>query len=145
MEHLSLSAPGLLFPAISLVMLAYTNRFLGLASVARNLTAQYRREPDPATEAQVATLRQRVALTKHMQTMGVSSLSLCVACMFVLFFDLQDLARVLFSGAMLLLLGSLAVSLRENQLSVQALDIEIARALGAAGSGGRDDGGDVVR
>ena len=129
MADMSLNAPGLLFPAVTLVMLAYTNRFLGLASVARNLAAQYRREPDAATEAQVATLQRRIALTKHMQTLGVLSLALCVACLFVLFYDLQPLARWLFSAALVSLLASLVVCLRENQLSVAALDIEIARAL----------------
>src|SRR3954447_26636203 len=101
MENLTFSAPGLLFPAISLLMLAYTNRFLGLASVARALIAKQREAPDAATEAQIVSLRHRVALTRAMQTVGVLSLALCVACLFVLFVEQQMVARLLFSSALL--------------------------------------------
>lgn len=126
MENLSFGAPGLLFPAISLLMLAYTNRFLGLASVARTLIASYRQNHDEGTRAQIVSLRRRLLLTRHMQALGVISLSACVACLLVLFFDLQLLARCLFSAALLLMLSSLLVSLREIYLSVHALEIEIA-------------------
>jgi hypothetical protein len=41
MNQLSLTTPALLFSAISLLLLAYTNRFLAYASVVRNLHARY--------------------------------------------------------------------------------------------------------
>lgn len=136
MEDLTFGEPGLLFPAISLLMLAYTNRFLGLASVARALLAKYQQAPSSATGAQVASLRRRIKLTQAMQALGVLSLSLCVACLFMLFLDQQMIARVLFSGALVLMLSSLAVSLREIQLSVQALEIELESSLSLAARAG---------
>ncbi|MFT3924226.1 MAG: DUF2721 domain-containing protein [Myxococcales bacterium] len=110
-------------------MLAYTNRFLGLAGVVRNLIAKYREHHDAPTAAQVASLRHRLHLTRRMQALGVLSLSLCVACLFALFFDAQLIGRCLFSGALLLMLSSLVLSLHEITLSVHALEIEISSVL----------------
>jgi hypothetical protein len=129
MENLTISAPGLLFPAISLLMLAYTNRFLGLAGVVRALIAKYRDTPDAALVAQVASLRRRLHLTRQMQALGVLSLSLCVACLFALFLDAQLLGRWLFSSALVFMLSSLVLSLREIYLSVHALELEMASVL----------------
>ncbi|MFM2416789.1 MAG: hypothetical protein RL385_1512 [Pseudomonadota bacterium] len=129
MEALSFGAPGLLFPAISLLMLAFTNRFLGLAGVARGLIAKFHEEPSPAVAAQIRSLRQRIRLTRTMQALGVLSLALCVACLYALFLALQLLAGALFAGALMLMLASLLVSLREIFLSVNALEIEMASVL----------------
>lgn len=130
MENLTFSVPGLLFPAISLLMLAYTNRFLGLASVARSLVAKYRDTHDQPTQSQILSLRRRLLLTRNTQALGVLSLSSCVACMFVLFIGEQLIARWLFSGALVLMVASLVVSLIEIHLSVQAIEIEISSATG---------------
>jgi hypothetical protein len=129
MELLTYSAPGLLFPAISLLMLAFTNRFLGLASVARNLIAKYHEAPSAAVAAQIRSLRRRIRLTRTMQALGIVSLALCVACLYALFLDLQTLGRSMFSAALLLMLSSLVVSLREIYLSVHALEIEMSSVL----------------
>jgi hypothetical protein len=74
MTSLPLSTPSLLFPAISLLMLAYTNRFLGLASVVRKLHETWRTTQEPLLLAQIQSLRRRIQIIKHMQTMGVLSL-----------------------------------------------------------------------
>jgi hypothetical protein len=126
MQNLTFSEPGLLFPAISLLMLAYTNRFLGLASVARALVTKYRDTHDETTGAQIVSLRRRLLLTRHTQTLGVLSLSSCVGCIFSLFIGTQAPARVLFSGALVLMVASLIVSLAEIHLSVHAIDLEIS-------------------
>lgn len=44
--EISLTTPALLFPAISLLLLAYTNRFLTLAGLIRNLYKLYKEQPD---------------------------------------------------------------------------------------------------
>src|SRR5262245_42108692 len=113
MENLTFRAPGLLFPAISLLTLAYTNCFLGLAGAVRALRNKYRVAPDARTAAQVASLRRRLHMTRQMQTLGVVSLSLCVACLFALFLGAELLGRWLFSGALVFMLSSLVISLRE--------------------------------
>lgn len=122
MENLSYSVPGLLFPAISLLMLAYTNRFLGLASVARHLVERQGAEADPSVQFQIRNLRARIQLIRHAQTMGIMSLTLCTVSLFLLFVGEQLLAQLAFGAALLLMLVSLGLSLREIHLSARALD-----------------------
>jgi hypothetical protein len=87
LPDLPLSAPSLLFPAISLLMLAYTNRFWGLATVVRGLHASWQSTQEPMLLAQIQSLRKRIQTIKHMQTLGVLSLMLCVLSMAFLFFE----------------------------------------------------------
>lgn len=129
MSPLSYNTPGLLFPAISLLMLAYTNRFLGLASLARHLIARYREAPDARLRLQVDNLRERLSLLRQTQALGVLSLLVCTASLFALLFDRQIEACVLFAGALILMLVSLGVSLREIHLSVRALNVELDAVL----------------
>lgn len=125
MSDLSFGTAGLLFPAISLLMLAYTNRFLGLTSAARSLAARYRQTPDASLARQVKSLRERLGLVRHTQALGVLSLFLCTVCIGCLLIDSQLSARFAFTGALLLMLASLAISLREIHLSVRAIQIEL--------------------
>lgn len=83
--EINLTTPALLFPAISLILLAYTNRFLGLATVIRNLRDRYDDKHDPLISKQIDSLRHRVVLIRNMQLFGASSLLLCIVCMGVLF------------------------------------------------------------
>ncbi len=124
--ELGLTTPALLFPAISLLLLAYTNRFLTLANLIRDLHAKYRANPDQILLWQLRSLRYRVQLIKHMQGFGVASLLLCVVSMFVLFVDWQLAGKVIFGVALLLMVISLALSLREIQVSVDALNVRLS-------------------
>jgi len=124
---IELSTPALLFPAASLLMLAYTNRFLGLASLIRGLAERYAGTRDQRIIGQIANLRHRLALIRRMQAFGVGSIFVCVACMFALFAGSLTIGKVLFGGSLLLLLASLSLSFREIQLSTSALDIELTR------------------
>ncbi len=123
---LTLSTPALLFPAISLLLLAYTNRFLTLANLIRELHRSYKAQPDPIIKAQLNNLRYRVALIRNMQIYGVSSFFLCVVCMFVLFAGRADLGKWIFGASLILLMISLALSLREVQVSVDALNYRLS-------------------
>lgn len=125
MSPLSFNTPGLLFPAISLLMLAYTNRFLGLANLARQLIAKFQEKRDPDTLSQIQNLRFRLSLIRYTQSMGILSLLSCTSCLTVLAFDLQQTAWFLFGLALLFLVASLCICLVEIHLSVRALDIEI--------------------
>lgn len=138
MEALSYNVPGLLFPAISLLMLAYTNRFLGLASVARHLVEQQGAEADPSVQYQIHNLRLRIRLIRHAQAFGVLSLTLCTASLLLLFLGNQLLAQLLFAGALLCMLGSLGLSLREIHLSARALDRALDKITLAPSRSGRD-------
>lgn len=123
--ELTLTTPALLFPAISLLLLAYTNRFLTLAALMRELYARYKTEPDPKILGQLANLRYRIVIIRNMQACGVSSFFFCVLCMFVLFAGQPTVGKWIFAGSLLLLLLSLGLSLREIQVSIDALTLQM--------------------
>lgn len=123
---ITLTTPALLFPALSLLMLAYTNRFLALANLIRNLYADYQKAPDPGILGQLANLRYRVVLIRNMQIFGAASILGCVLCMLMLFYGLQDIGKLLFGLSLVLLFISLALSIRELQISVGALELHLS-------------------
>lgn len=125
LPELPLSTPSLLFPAISLLMLAYTNRFLGLASVVRGLHASWQSTQEPMLLKQIQNLRKRIRIIKHMQALGVLSLMLCVVSMTLLFFGKQAGGQITFGISLVLMLGSLTLSLVEIQMSGTALDLQL--------------------
>ena len=107
MEEFSLVTPTLLFSAVSLIMLAYTNRFLSYAQLVRNLKDKYVKDRSEVTAAQIANLRKRLNLTRSMQILGISSLFCCVVSMFFCFISLRITAIIIFGIALLLLISSL--------------------------------------
>ncbi len=121
MEALNLTTPALLFSAISLIMLAYTNRFLAYTAVIRNLYAKYKENPDNSILRQIRNLKLRLFLTKWMQIFGITSLFLCVMTMFLIYIDYQEIAVWVFGAGLLLLLTSLAFLIKEIQISTRAL------------------------
>jgi hypothetical protein len=123
--ELSLTTPALIFPAISLLFLAYTNRFLTLANLTRELYARYKAEPDPVIKGQLHNLRYRISIIRHMQIFGVLAFFGCVLCMFLLFFRLEVAGRYVFGASLVSLLLSLALSLRELFVSIDALKLQI--------------------
>jgi len=123
--EMTLTTPALLFPAISLLLLAYTNRFLALASLIRTLYDRYKAKPEQKIQAQIDNLRYRVGLIRNMQAYGISSLLLCVLCMFVLFLGMIEIGQSLFAISLLLLVISLGISLREIQVSGRALRFQL--------------------
>lgn len=122
MNQLTLTTPALLFSAISLIMLAYTNRFLAYASVVRNLKEKFLQQKDEALLLQINNLRKRLSLTRSMQIFGISSLLLCVLTMFLVYINQHDIAVWIFGVALLLLILSLGFLIREIQISVDALN-----------------------
>jgi hypothetical protein len=123
---LNLQTPALLFPAISLLLLAYTNRFLHLAALIRSLHAQHKQSPDPIIVAQIGNLRFRLYLIRKMQSLGVASLFGCVLCMFVLFTGQETIGKFVFGVSLLLMMWSLSYSIWEIRLSVVALNLHLS-------------------
>lgn len=123
---LTLGTPSLLFPAVSLLLLAYTNRFLALASLIRDLQARYASTPRRNLLEQIDNLRRRVRLIQYMQAAGVGSLLACVASMFLLFGGFVLVARWLFGFSLILMMVSLGLSVREIWISVNAINIQLA-------------------
>ena len=126
MTEITLTTPALLFPAISLLLLAYTNRFLTLATLIRQLHSKYQENPSGMLIGQIENLRRRVGLIRNMQALGISSLLLCVLCMFLLFASEYVIGWWVFGISLFLLMLSLALSLQEIIISVKALNIQLS-------------------
>lgn len=124
--NLELNTPALLFPALSLLMLAYTNRFLALSSLIRSLHQRYHENGERVLVQQIQRLKQRLVLIRNMQALGVSSMFMCVLSMFAIFQGWHIVARLVFSSGLVLLLASLSLSLAEITISVNALNIQIS-------------------
>ncbi len=124
---ITLTTPALLFPAISLIMLAYTNRFLALASLVRHLHEKYRGEQNKQViHGQIRNLRYRLRLIKNMQAFGVLSFLCCIVCMFLVHINENTWANRVFAIGMLSFAASLCLSLLEIQKSNKAIELELS-------------------
>lgn len=123
--QIDLATPALLFSTISLLLLAYTNRFLALASIIRKLHADHKAAPSQVYRDQIANLRYRINLIRDMQTLGVGSLLACTVCMGVLFAGWQLAGKMIFGASLLMMVGSLTLSIIEIRRSVVALDLHL--------------------
>jgi hypothetical protein len=125
--QISINTPALLFPAITLLMLAYTNRFLALATLIRNLHTKYKQvqEDRELIKEQIKNLRRRLSLIKQMQASGILSFFCCVLCMLFFYFEHAVWAYSVFGLSLGLLLLSLVFSLNEIYISTKALEIEL--------------------
>jgi hypothetical protein len=127
MTEISINTPALLFPAITLLMLAYTNRFLALATLIRNLHGKYKQglEDRELIKEQIKNLNKRLTLIKQMQASGISSFFCCVLSMLFIYFKYEMLGYGTFGLSLGLLLLSLTLSLNEIYISTKALEIEL--------------------
>lgn len=130
MQPLSLTTPSLLFSAISLILLAYTNRFLSYAQLVRTLQQQHQERPGHTSMRQIKNLYRRLRLIRAMQILGVCSLLFCVAAMFFIYILWQVVGEVLFGLGMLALALSLVICLREVLISIEALELNL-QAIGS--------------
>ena len=111
MLEISINTPALLFPAITLLMLAYTNRFLSLAALVRKLHDEYNRgEKEKNILNQIKNIRIRLSLMRYMQSFGVLSFLCCVLCMYVIFRGWMVMAHWIFAGSLIFLLCSILLS-----------------------------------
>ena len=124
-NELSLTTPTLLFSAVSLILLAYTNRFIAYAQLIRNLHDKFVQNPSEVLKDQIKNLRKRLYLTRSMQLLGILSLFFCVLSMFLVYVKILDIAAYSFGIGLLLLIASLALSVWEIQISVKALDLHL--------------------
>jgi Protein of unknown function (DUF2721) len=121
--ELSIQTPALLFPALSLLLLAYTNKFLAIASLIRKLVSNYERNQSHNLLKQIRSLRRRLWLIRWMQIFGVSSILCCVITMFFISQDWPLVAKALFAFSLLLMTISLLISIVEITLSAGALRV----------------------
>ncbi len=107
-------------------MLAYTNRFVTLATLIRNLHSEHGSNPPEHIRCQITNLRHRVILIRNMQAFGILGMLGCTVCMFVLFAGLQVAGKFIFGGSIVLLAISLSLSFWEIQISVHALNFALS-------------------
>lgn len=124
--EISVTTPALLFPAISLLLLAFTNRFLVLAQLVRSLHKDNKEHPEVVTDMQISNLKERLRLIRSMQLFGVIAFLLCSFSMFSLFMKLITAGEILFGMALLSLIVSLLLSLWEVAISTRALRYELS-------------------
>jgi len=124
--EITFNTPALLFPAISLLLLAYTNRFLALANLVRKLHDEYKRGGEnKIIVKQIHSLRLRLRLVRYMQTLGIFSFLCCVICMYSIYSEWTVVSRYVFATSLLSLLVSLVISLVEITQSTKALELEL--------------------
>ena len=123
---LHIETPALLFSATSLILLAYTNRFLTIASIVRGLKQNYEVKESENTLLEIKNLNLRLNLIKNMQLFGVLSLFLSVFAMLLLFLEQQVAGIYLFGASLLSLLISLGISFWEIRISVDALRLHLS-------------------
>jgi hypothetical protein len=125
--ELSVNIPALLFPAISLIMLAYTNRFLALSNRVRTLHDKYQQQDQGSIIfAQIKNLKYRIKLIQRMQTYGVAALMLSLLSMFFIFIQYQAIAKFIFATSLICFSISIFVSLIEIRLSTKAIELELS-------------------
>ncbi|MBE0494977.1 MAG: DUF2721 domain-containing protein [Campylobacterales bacterium] len=120
--QIEISTPALLFPAVSLLLLAYTNRFLATASLIRMLSQQ---EKKVSVMEQIENLRRRLELTRWMQFFGVVSILLCTISMFGMLLGFLELGTKVFGLSLVTMCASLVLSLWEVTISTRALNMEL--------------------
>ena len=125
--EITFNTPALLFPAISLLLLAYTNRFIALANLTRKLHDEYiNGQKNRILLTQIRNLKKRINLIRYMQGLGVSSFLLCVVCMYIIYIGKQEAARIIFGLSLLCLATSLLISLLEIIKSTNAIELELS-------------------
>lgn len=124
---ITINTPALFFPAISLIMLAYTNRFLALSNRVRSLHDKYQNhEQKLIIHGQIKNLRYRLKLIKNMQALGVVTFLSSIMCMYLIYIDSMEAAKIIFAFSLLAFSASLTLSLLEIQLSTKALELELS-------------------
>jgi len=124
--EIEISTPALLFPAVSLLLLAYTNRFLAVAQLIRMLHRQSTERENCDEYKQIENLKHRLELTKWMQFFGVLSILLCTLSMFELFLGLFGIGKQIFGLSLIAMCISLFISLWEVMISTHALNMELS-------------------
>lgn len=121
MLQITFTTPAVIFPAISLLLLAYTNKFLAIASLIRKLHESYEKESQPILREQIVHLRKRLNMIRLMQSFAIGSFLMCFVCMFLLFWEKQAAATWFFLLSLVLMIISLGFSLAEIWVSSGAL------------------------
>ena len=124
--ELAISTPAILFSTISLMMIAFTNRYLAIASLIRELHDKFRINPEANYVQQIKHLHRRVHIIRNIQFIIVSSLLLSAVSMLFIYLQNQTVGQLLFFVALLMQIAALVMSIWEISISIHALKIELS-------------------
>ena len=123
---MDMTTPALLFPAISLLFVAYTNRLHSLSVLIRAMTTEGSDESKTKhTEEQLDILKKRVTYIKRMQVFGIVSFIFNLMTIICFYIEQISLAYYIFGFGLLKLSASLIFALLETLISTKALDIHL--------------------
>lgn len=125
---IGLATPAIMFPAVSLVLLAYTQKYLALAQLVRRLHVEYKASPEDYLLRQIRSMRKRLYLIRNMQAAGIIAFLFCVIAMLLIYLQATHWGSAVFALSLGFFILSMLFSLRETQLSLRALDLELSDA-----------------
>lgn len=123
--NFDITTPAMIFPAISLLMLAYTNRFVVLAQLIRDLDREYRQTHNRVHLEQISNLRKRMSYIKSMQVLGAVAFITAASSMLLNMMGEYQASYIVFALSLIPLIGSLIYLLLELNISIGALKIQI--------------------
>jgi len=129
--ELQLTTPALLFSTVSLLILAFNNRFTSIAGLIRKLHDEHRATPSVHLPPQIFRLRRRLRIIRDMQRIAITSLALSIVTMLLLFYNATSAARMVFTASLVLLVLAIALALVELSVATNALNMDLARDLPA--------------
>jgi hypothetical protein len=124
---IAITTPGVLFSTVSLIMLAYTNRFLAISNLMRTLSDNYQAKPDRQTFLQIRLLKKRCILIKAIQMLCILALLLSIVSMLLVLYSSHKATKITFSISLVLLVASLVFAVIETALSTNALNLSIPK------------------
>ncbi len=125
MNELTINIPALLFPTISLLLLAYTNRYIAVSNRIRLLHTQYKSDQSNGLLIQIRILKNRILLIRNMQLAGIGSMFVAALTMFLIYYKIQEWAHAVFGFSLVLMLASLSLCAVEIYLSNKALMVQL--------------------
>lgn len=121
----TLTTPAILFPAVSLLLIAYTNRYLAIARLIRELKTAHKKEENPIYLRQIRILKRRERFIRNMQMFAIASLFCCTFAIAMIYLGEERWGSMVFGVALLLMLISLGISFRDILMAGGALKIEL--------------------
>jgi hypothetical protein len=125
MMDIAVTTPALLFPAITILFLAYSNRFLTIATRIREKHADFNKTQSPIAQKQIVSFRRRIGYIVAMEMLAVLGIISCIVSTGFIFYGLQYYGNVSFAVSMLFIILSLFASIIELVFSTRALNIEL--------------------
>jgi len=123
---MEIQTPAIVFPAISMLLVAYTSRFMVISQRIRSLHEKYATTSTEQTLQQLANFRQRLSLIKWMQCFGVLAfISVTLSILMILLGFLPKYVEIAFGLSLTFLVTSLGLALHEIMISTRAIEIEL--------------------